>query len=34
VTIGEYRLLVIEANTERPRRVKIERNPADMNPPV
>lgn len=34
VTVGEYRLLVIEANTERPRRVKIERNLADTNPPV
>jgi CBS domain containing-hemolysin-like protein len=34
MTVGEYRLLVIEANTERPRRVKIERNPADTNPPV
>ncbi|MDI1248110.1 MAG: hemolysin family protein [Lacunisphaera sp.] len=33
VTVGEYRLFVIEANTERPRRVKIERSPADTNPP-
>jgi len=34
VTVGEYRLQVLEANTERPRRVKVERNLADTTPPV
>jgi CBS domain containing-hemolysin-like protein len=34
VTVGEYRLLVLEANTERPRRVKVERNLADTTTPV
>jgi CBS domain containing-hemolysin-like protein len=33
-TIGEYRLFVLEANTERPRRVKIERSTGDTTPPM
>lgn len=33
-TVGEYRLSVLEANTERPRRVKIERATGDTNPPM
>lgn len=34
LAIGEYRLTVLEANAERLRRVKIERNIADTNPPL
>jgi len=33
-TVGEYRLFVLEANTERPRRVKIERSTGDTTPPM
>ena len=34
LTVGEYRLLVTEANAERPRRVKIERATPGTNPPM
>ena len=34
LAVGEYRLLVLEANAERPRRVKIERAAHGTNPPV
>jgi CBS domain containing-hemolysin-like protein len=31
LTVGEYRLTILEANVERPRRVRIERPPLDVN---
>ncbi len=34
LTVGEYRLNVLEANAERPRRVKIERATGDTHPPM
>ena len=34
VTVGEYKLNVLEANAERPRRVKVERASAQAHPPL
>ena len=34
MNVGEYRLLVFEANAERARRIKIERASGDTNPPM
>ena len=34
LTVGEYRLIILEANAERPRRVKIERAIVGTNPPI
>jgi hypothetical protein len=34
MNVGEYRMLVFEANAERARRVKIERASGDTNPPM
>jgi CBS domain containing-hemolysin-like protein len=34
LTVGEYRLTILEANAERARRVKIERGSGDTNPPM